>query len=69
MQLLHDLAFKVRWRFRKVSPKAVRERFWPETTILPRPVLEQTARFMEGKRYRAFIGVDKGGPVWAHLPP
>jgi len=67
LQLLHDLAFKVRWRFRKVSPKAVREWFWPETTILPRPVLERTARRMAGNRYRAFIGVEKGGLVWAHL--
>ncbi len=67
LQLLHDLAFKVRWRFRKVSPKAIRERFWPETTILPQPVLEQTAQRMAGNRYRAFIGVEKGGLVWAHL--
>jgi len=67
LQLLHNLAFKVRWRLRKVSPKAVRERFWPETTILPQPVLERTAQLMAGNRYRAFIGVEKGGLVWAHL--
>lgn len=66
-QLLHDLAFKVRWRLRKVTPKAIKERFWPERTILPRPVLEQTAQLMGRKRYRAFIGVEKGGLVWAHL--
>jgi hypothetical protein len=67
VQLLQDLAFKVRWRLRKVSPKAIRERFWPETTIMPPPVLEETARLMRGKKYKAFVGVEKGGLVWAHL--
>jgi glycosyltransferase involved in cell wall biosynthesis len=66
-KLVRNLAFKVRWRFRKISPKAIRERFWPETTIFPGPVLDRTRELMTGKHYKALIGVEKGGLVWACL--
>ena len=33
--------------------------------LIPKDVLDQTIRAMDGQRYRAYIGIEKGGLIWA----